>query len=604
MTIKTEWDLTPLFTGDEDSRMQDERKKIEKSVRVFVLKWKARKDYLTEPAVLTEALNEYNALATSTFGAGEMGNGSAEGYYFWLRTHKDHLDNKAKAKYNQIVEFSRNLETEMQFFDISLGKIAPQVQKKMLSFSGLQPYRHFLEKIFANAKYVLTEAEEKILALKSQTSHSNWVKMVETFLSKEERKVLTESGKIEMKPFSELPSLMQSQQKAVRDSAAEAFNEVLGKRVEVAEAEINSILANKKVDDELRKMDRPDLGRHIADDIDSSVVDALVDSVSGKFGIAQRYYKLKAQLLGVRKLKYHERMIPYGKLTKKYSYEDALKLVSTVFKKLDPEFDEILQRFVRDGNIDVFPRKGKESGAFCVYWLITHPTYVLLNHTDRLQDVTTLAHEMGHAINNELIKKKQNAANFGTPLSTAEVASTFMEDFVLDEIEKEVDEEERLALQVLRLNDDVSSIFRQVACYKFEQELHKEFRLKGYLSSEEIGKIFMNNMQSYMGEAVEQSAGAENWWVYWGHIRKFFYVYSYASGTLISKCLQGAVRKNPKFIKQVKEFLSTGLSATPQEIFAKMNIDINDKKFWESGLDEVDKLLLDTEKLARKLGKI
>jgi oligoendopeptidase F len=175
---------------------------------------------------------------------------------------------------------------------------------------------------------------------------------------------------------------------------------------------------------------------------------------------------------------------------------------------------------------------------------------------------------------------------------------------VLQEILKEADEELRLALMVNKLNDDVSTIFRQVACYRFEQELHEKFRKKGYLSSEDIGGIFQSHMASYMGDHVEKSRGSQNWWIYWGHIRSFFYVYSYASGLLISKSLQSDVKKDRKFIGNVKVFLSAGLSDSPKNIFDKLGIDIGDAGFWGKGLDEVDVLLGETIALAKKLKKI
>jgi oligoendopeptidase F len=155
-----------------------------------------------------------------------------------------------------------------------------------------------------------------------------------------------------------------------------------------------------------------------------------------------------------------------------------------------------------------------------------------------------------------------------------------------------------------KLNDDVSSIFRQVACYRFEQELHQEFRKKGYLSKDEIGVLFRKHMKAYMGPFVEQSPGSENWWVYWNHIRYFFYVYSYASGLLISKSLQNSVKKDPAFIKKVKEFLSAGLSDSPKNIFGRLGIDITDNQFWGKGLDEVELLLNETTQLAVRLKKI
>jgi oligoendopeptidase F len=440
--------------------------------------------------------------------------------------------------------------------------------------------------------------------LKSPSSYANWVKMTSSFLAKEERSVISENGQKGMKPFSEIASLMNSGQKKVRDSAAKAFNDILKKHVDVAEAEINSVFANKKVDDELRGLSRPDLARHISDDIDPEIVDTLIKTVSDRFDISSRFYDLKARLLKVRKLQYHERNVEYGTISRKYSYQDSLKLIIKVFTNLDQMFARILDGFIRNGQFDVYPRKGKSGGAFCAHNLISQPTYILLNHTDRLNDVLTLAHELGHGINNELIRGKQNSLNFGTPISTAEVASTFMEDFVLQEIVRKADDELRLSIMMMRLNDEVSTIFRQVACYRFEQELHDQFRQKGYLSKEDIGRLFQKHMASYMGPSVEKSPGSENWWVYWGHIRSFFYVYSYASGLLISKSLQKSVKEDPRFIGKVKEFLSAGLSDSPKNIFLRLGIDITDKRFWDRGIEEVETLLNETIHLAERLGKI
>lgn len=202
------------------------------------------------------------------------------------------------------------------------------------------------------------------------------------------------------------------------------------------------------------------------------------------------------------------------------------------------------------------------------------------------------------------MRNKQNALNFSTPLSTAEVASTFMQDFVTEEILKTADDEERLCLLLEGVDEAVGSAFRQVACYQFEQELHKNIGEKGYLSKDEIGKLFRKYMSGYMGDAVEMSPGSENWWVYWSHIRHFFYVYSYASGLLISKSLQGMVRMDKSAISKVKDFLSAGSSDSPKNIFKKMDIDITDANFWNRGLDQIENLLDETEALAKKLGKI
>lgn len=596
--IMTTWDLTNLFADDSDPRIEKNRTTVEQKSYGFINKWKPRKDYLKDPAVLRKALDEYETWKRN------YGTDGDAGYYFWLRTQIDRNNTELKAKFNKIEEFSRKLENDIQFFHLRIAKIPKSLQTTFLEYPGLMKYRHFLERIFVESKYLLRENEEKVLNLKSTTSYANWVRMTSDFLAKEEAKVLLEDGRSGKKTLSEITSLTSSKNRKVRDIAANAFNAIMKKHVDVAEVELNSILAHKKVDDELRKVARPDLIRHISDDIESEVVDSLIASVSGRFDISVKYYRIKAKLLGVRKLKYHERNVEFGDIDKKYSYEKSIKLIYTVFQRLDPAFMDILNRFIRNSQFDVYPRKGKGSGAFCVHHLISQPTYILLNHTDKLRDVITLAHELGHGINNELMREKQNALNFGTPTSTAEVASTFMEDFVLQEILRGSDDELKLAIMVMKLNDDVSTIFRQVACYSFEKELHHEFRQKGYLSKNEIGKLFQKHMAAYMGDAVEQSKGSENWWVYWSHIRYFFYVYSYASGLLISKSLQNSVKKDPAFIAKVRELLSAGLSDSPKNIFRKLGINIADRFFWDTGLDEVETLLEETTLLAKRLGKI
>lgn len=594
---KTFWDFSCFFDGDDDPKIEEEKKIIEEESYKFINKWKDRDDYLKEPKILQEAFENYEKWISCCGTAGDSG------YYFWLRSTQEQDNPEIKAKENKLNDFSQKISNDARFFGMRIAKIPENEQQKFLEFEGLQKYKHYLETSFAEAKYLLSEKEENILALESKSSFSNWVDMIESFISKEENDVLNEKGQNEKKNFSETMSLISSKNKQIRDSAGKVLNEILKKHSDVAEHEINSILQSKKVDDELRGIKRPDLGRHISDDIDSEVVDTLIDSVSNRFDISKKYYELKAKLMGVEKLEYHERNVPYGEIDKNYSFNEAVDLVSNVFKKLDQKFFEIFESFVKNGQIDSHPRKGKSDGAFCAHNLISQPTYILLNHTDELKDVLTIAHEAGHGINNELIRENQNALNFGTPTSTAEVASTFMEDFVLEDILRDADDELKLVVMMDKLNGDVSTVFRQVACYMFEQELHKNFREKGYLSKEEIGKLFQKHMFSYMGDFVEKSEGSENWWVYWSHIRRFFYVYSYASGLLISKSMQNFVKENPEFIEKVKEFLSAGLSDSPKNLFAKMGIDITDKSFWDKGLEEIDNLLKETEELAKKLGK-
>ena len=592
--MQTEWNFDALLKTD----FEKERKEIEKAHLSFRDKWKNNSDYLEKPEVLKKALDEYNALVENYF------YGGSEGYYYYLKQKQEEDNVEIRAKYGKISDFFTRLGNEITFFMLNLGKIPKEKQKKFLESNLLKDYKNLLKILFGNAKYHLKEGEEKIIVLKSKPSYELWTKMISSLLTKETRMVLDENEKKVEKTYPEMITLMMNQNKKIRDLSAKAFNEILEKYSDIAEFELNAILENKKIDDELRGFSRADESRHKEDLIETEIVDALVKSVSKKgFEISRKFYELKSKLLNLKKLKYYERNIEYGKLERDFSYDSSVELVKKVFYALDKKFGNIFESYIKNRQIDVFPKKGKSGGAFCQNWSVKHPTYILLNHTNKFNDVRTLAHELGHGINNELMKEKQKAINFDTPKSTAEVASTFMEDFVFQELLKKVNEEEKLIILFQKIEDDIQTIVRQIALYNFEKELHETYRKENYLSKKRIGQLFRKNMENYLGEFVDCS-GCENWWIYWRHIRYYFYVYSYASGLLISKAMQKKVKENPKFIEKVKEFLSAGTSDYPKNIFLKMGIDISDSKFWEKGLSEVENLFNETEVLAKKLGKI
>jgi oligoendopeptidase F len=173
------WNLTPLFERDDSSRIKEKRKKLEMESRRFVDTWRGRKDYLEDPVILSQALDEYERWMR------RLGADGDEGYYFWLRTQQDQNSAELKAKYNKIEEFGKKIENDMRFFYLRLCKVPRSRQKMFLEHPSLAKYRHFMERAFAESRFLLSEAEEKIMSLKSSTSHYNWVKMTSGFLVKE-----------------------------------------------------------------------------------------------------------------------------------------------------------------------------------------------------------------------------------------------------------------------------------------------------------------------------------------------------------------------------------------------------------------------------------
>jgi oligoendopeptidase F len=582
-----EWNLNLLYKDISDPRFEKDIKTWQKDINIFIDKWKKDDSYTKDPAVLAKALDEYEKLL-------EKYTLSKPEYYIWLRRQLEQNNKELRAKDSILNDISLKLTNRIQFFPLNIAKIPKKYQSKFLNYKGLKDYKHYLKTSFENAKYLLTDREERVFNIKAKASHSNWIIMMEELLSKQQLNVIDEDGAKKQVPYSGISKYLNSTEQKVRNKAAIDFLKTNKKYSEISEYEINSILEDKEVSDEYRNIDRPDKTRHLSDDIDSEVVDTLLQVVTENFDIPKRFYKLKAKLLKKKNLRYFERNVPAHKIDTKYTFEKSKDIVKEVFTKLDPQFGDIFNSFVKNGQYDVYPKASKTGGAFCIHITKETPTYLLLNHTDELPDVLTLAHETGHGIHAEL-SKIQNSLNNGSSKATAEVASTFFEDFVLEEIKSNADDELKKNLLISKLEDSISTIFRQVACYNFELELHKSFRETGYLSKEAISELFAKHMKSYLGSTVVHDEHMDMGWVYWSHIRNFFYVYSYASGLLISKSLQSLVRKKPKDISKVKEFLSAGESMSPKEIFSTLGIDISKREFWEEGIKEIRSLLEEFE---------
>lgn len=597
MKLQTQWDLSELGSGINDPAFKTERELMQKKYTSFARKWKKDKTFLTDEKSLKKVLDQYEKI--SQLGTKEMT------YISLMRqVESGNIDlQKAEKKAD---EFYKTQAQKIQFFGLDLGTIETKYQKQFLKSDVLKKYKHYLEIIFRESQFHLSEKEENILMLKSGVSHDNWWSMLSEFLSAQSRDVFVQGDKKiikQEKTFAEIQSLIHSPKKKIRDSAVAAMNGILSAHAHIAEKEFNSILENAKINASLRGYQRPDHGRIMNDDINFDIVDTMTEVVTDNFNLSKSYYKFKAQLLKQEKLAYHERNLEVGKLAGAHDYETSVQIVDNALASIDSDFVTIYRDMVDTGKIDVYPKKGKRGGAFCSYWGKNNPVYVMLNHTNQILDTTTLAHEIGHAIHGTL-SKHESQLNYNHPMFVCEIASNFCEEYVFDEIGSTISDKDRLVLNMKKLDGAISSISRQVAAYNFERNVHDEFGRQGYLSSQQIGNIFSKHMKSYMGSAVSQDPGSENWWIYWGHFRRPFYVYSYASGLLLANAMRARVKDNPEYIQSVKKFFSTGATISPQELFNSIGIDITDPHFWQSGIDEIKDLLKETKKLAKKLGKI
>lgn len=592
--LLTTWDLSELYSGTDDPGIDLELSAMQKRIKEFREKWYGT-DFLSNVNKIFESLIEYDKMIDEFFPM------KCE-YFSYLGTSLDSSDENFKKLDGKINDITQKAVNDFQFYSIGISKLDSEMQKKILDDERFFKFKHFLEREFQSGKYTLSDAEEKILNMKDSVSHDRWEKLTNEMLAKKEKLILTDQGKEELTPYTAIYANFSSQKQEVRDSGAKALSEIYEESRDTATAEFNALLENKKIDDELRTYELPEQSRMISDDMDTEVVNALIQAVSSKFSIVGRFYKLKAKLLGKEKLKYQDRNVEIGEIEMNLNYEDAAKLVSETFREIDPEFGDIFDGFLTSGMIDVYPKKGKRGGASCAHGSHNIKPYILLNHKDKLDDTLTLAHEAGHGINHYLLNKYNTGVNHGSSTAIAEVASTFFEDSVIEKLSlKFTSPSQILSLKMKQLNDCVNIIFRQISFYQTEQMFHKSFREKFNLSADELAEIFITNVREFAGNEIEIEEGIKNWWIGVPHFRFFFYVYSYSSGLLISKALQNILKSDKKFVDKIKVFLKSGSSKSPYQIFMEMGIDIKNPDFWVKGVDEIEKLLIEAEDLAKEL---
>lgn len=585
LPYKTEWDLTLFYKSAKDPQIEKDLEAARKSILAFAKKYK-NKDFTKDSKILLSALKDYEKLEDTVHANRLM-------RYYAFRRELNAKDVEAEARMNELSQVFAKLSNELTFFTLKLGKIEKKKQKEYLSDKKLAGFKYFLHVLFENAKYQLTEPEENILTLKSLPSRGMWVSGFERLLNKQ-----TVSFKGKQIPLPQASNMLATLQTKDRRALHNELSKVFYSVSDFAESEINAIITNKKINDELRGYETPYEATVLGYENKPETVETLRKAVQKFNKTSHKFYQVKAKLLGEKKLTYGDRAAQVGQVSKKISFDKAKGIVTEEFEKAHPEFAHIFSIMLQNGQIDVYPKEGKGGGAFCAG---THglPTLVLLNHVDDLRSLSTLAHEMGHALHTEF-SKKQPVLYEDYTTSTAEVASTFFEALVFDSVFEKASEEEKVVLLHDKLQDDVATIFRQMACFEFEVELHDTIRVKGFLPKEDIVRLMNKHMKAYLGPVFDLKDEDGYFFVSWPHIRNFFYVYSYAFGQIISAALYAKYKADPKFIDKVIEFLSAGGSMSPEDIFKSIGIDVTKPDFFETGLKQIDNQVKELEKLVKK----
>jgi oligoendopeptidase F len=398
---------------------------------------------------------------------------------------------------------------------------------------------------------------------------------------------------------------LHSPDRAVRQAAAAAVTEGLAPNLRTRAFIMNTLLADKATDDRLRRYDSWIASRNLANEASDESVEALVDAVQRRYAIPQRWYALKAKLLGVDHLADYDRMASVAETESEVGWEEATGIVLDAYASFSTELADTARRFF-DGWIDAAARPGKRPGAFCAYTVPSHHPYVLLNWTSRRRDVLTLAHELGHGAH-AYLARPQGVFHQTTPLTLAETASVFGETVTFGRLLDIIDDpQERLALLASNLEDQIATVFRQTAMNRFEAVIHTARREEGELSIERIGEFWAQTQTDMLGPAVELTEGYRTWWSYIPHfIGMPGYVYAYAYGQLLALSVYARyTEEGSEFVPRYLDLLRAGGSMEPEALGRIVGIDLADPQFWDRGLDIVERRLDETEQAARDAGRL
>lgn len=568
------WDLSIYYQDINDPAIQADMDALTALVADFVETYRGKVAQLSA-AELLEALKVQEGIFDKLTSLSMFAN----------LTYATDTNNPAYGALAQrFTEYASKTQQQLLFFTLEWNQADDETVQPLIDDPVLEKYQHYLSAERRYKPYSLSEAEEQILVEKSVTGRSAWVRFF-TQLTGAMR--LDYEG--EKRTLTEVLSKLHHPDRDTRRKANDSISAALKENAMELTYIFNILAADKASDDRLRNYPSWISSRNLSNKAQDSVVETLIQSVTANYDIVEQHYTLKRGLLGLDSLAEYDRYapLPVKGSDKLYTWNEAKEIVLNAFAAFSPKFAEIAQRFFDENWIHAPVLPGKRGGAFCAPGSPASHPFVLVNYTGQARDIMTLAHELGHGIHSYLANEAQGAINSDYPLTTAEMASTFGEMLVFNNlIEKETDPQARLAMLAEKMEDSIATVFRQISMNRFEDGLHTARRTEGELTAERISAIWAETQQAMFGESVQLSEDYAIWWSYIPHfLHTPGYVYAYAFGELLVMALYKLYQEQGQsFIEPFIGVLSAGGSDYPENILAKVGVDLNDPDFWNKGL--------------------
>jgi len=583
---KKRWSLDDLFTGADSPELEAAFNELETIVGAFEKLRERLTDGISSEVFMdvVSQVDKINRIAHRMYAFVEL----------WYT--EDTQNQQAMALLGRIEQFVTELSNRTLFFNLWWKKLSNENAERLMADSG--DYRYWLKQIRNFKEYTLSEAEEKVINLKDITGSSALNTLYDTITNRYTFKLVVEGEEKEL-TRGELMVHARSSDPDLRQRAYSELYRVYGNDSLILGQIYQAIVRDWYNENmTMRGMKEPISVRNLINDIPDGVIDPFFDVARKNTGVFQRFFKLKAKLIGVDKLRRCDIYAPIAESDKTYDYETAYQMVMDSFEAFSPKFKKLANRVFRDDHIDAEVRKGKMGGAFCAsVWPELTP-WVLLNYQGKADDVATMAHELGHAIH-AMMAEEHTVFTFHSCLPLAETASTFGEMMLIDRIlANETDEEVRRDLLFKQVDDNYATIMRQMYFAIFERTAHE--MIHNNASVDDLAKAYLENMEEMFGDSVEVTDEFKWEWISIPHIYGTpFYVYAYAFGQLLVLSLyQQFKAEGEAFKPRYMKILSTGGSKAPAELLKEAGIDISDAAFWQGGYDVLDNLVKQLEELA------
>jgi len=579
-----QWDLSDLYSAPDAPEFARDMEWLQKSCADFAAKYEAKLANLDANGLL-ECVLAYEAISTT---------GGRLMSYAGLRYYQNTTD-ADRAQFMQNAQEKVTVFTApLVFYSLEINRLDDNALDAMLSENvDLARYKPIFKQLRAMKPYQLSDELEKFLHDQSSVGAAAWNKLFDETIAG----LMFEIDGDEI-TLESILNLLTEQDRSKREAAAKELAKVFGENIKLFSRVHNTLAKEKSIEDEWRKMPSPQTGRHLSNQVEPEVVEALRSAVVAAYPkLSHRYYALKAKWLGLETMEVWDRNAPLPmQSSKTISWETAEKTVLQAYGAFDPRMAEIAAPFFSDGWIDAGVKPGKAPGAFAHPTVTSVHPYVMLNYLGKPRDVMTLAHELGHGVH-QVLAAEQGELLSSTPLTLAETASVFGEMLTFRKLLDEAKTPEtRKTLLAGKVEDMINTVVRQIAFYDFECKLHAA-RTQGELTPDDINALWMSVQAESLGPVFNFMEGYETFWSYVPHfVHSPFYVYAYAFGDGLVNALYAVYEEGDAgFQDKYFEMLKAGGSKHHKELLAPFGLDASDPKFWDKGLSIISAMIDELE---------